>query len=96
MNRPTSLNQPQSAPWSYAKSAAEDPVTQLRVGDMAAKLTAAPQLVLRAARLLQAHYDRPELQAAVHVAASSVFQVMGPGLLPAHTASTCITGTPGL
>ncbi|WP_176706685.1 acyl-CoA dehydrogenase family protein [Paenibacillus hemerocallicola] len=78
--------------WSDAKSAAEDPVTQLRVGDMAAKLAAARQLVLRAARLLQAYNDRPELQAAVHVAAShakivatetslditnSVFQVMG-------------------
>ncbi|ANY67258.1 hypothetical protein BBD42_12845 [Paenibacillus sp. BIHB 4019] len=60
-------------PWSEAKTAAEDPIAQLRVGEMAAKLSSAQQLVVRGARLLQAVNVRqgdPELHRAVQAAAS--------------------------
>ncbi|RXZ83257.1 hypothetical protein EBB07_08000 [Paenibacillaceae bacterium] len=78
-------------PWSGG-TAAEEPYTLLRVGDLAAKLASARQLVLRAARLLHAYQTQPELAAAVQAAAShakiiatetaldvtqTVFQVMG-------------------
>ena len=79
-------------PWSDAKTAAEDPVTQLRIGDMAAKLAAAEQLVLHAAQLLQSYDLHPERRKAIEMAAThakiiatetsldvtnSIFQVMG-------------------
>lgn len=81
-------------PWPGAASAAEDPYTQLRIGDMAVRLASARQLVLRAAKLLDAHADRPELRRDIRLAAShakiaatetaldvtsAVFQTMGAG-----------------
>jgi alkylation response protein AidB-like acyl-CoA dehydrogenase len=79
-------------PWGSYQHAAEDPYTQLRLADMATKLAAAQQSVLRAARLLQVYVERPDLQSSVHIAAAhakitatevsldvtnSIFQVMG-------------------
>jgi alkylation response protein AidB-like acyl-CoA dehydrogenase len=82
----------QARPWPGVASAGEDPYIQLRVADMAVKLASARQLVLRAARLLQAYEEHPELRSSVHAAVSQakisatqaslevtsdVFQVMG-------------------
>jgi len=52
------------------RAADADPVLALRLGDMSAKLAASRQLVLHAARLLQAYQETPELLPSVRAAAS--------------------------
>ncbi|MFD2330532.1 acyl-CoA dehydrogenase family protein [Cohnella sp. GCM10020058] len=79
-------------PWPGVPSAAEDPYTLLRVGDMSTRIAGARELVLRAARLLGTHDGGPELRRGIRLAASQakiaatdaalevtggVFQVMG-------------------
>ncbi|MFC4302140.1 acyl-CoA dehydrogenase family protein [Cohnella boryungensis] len=56
------------AAWTSADAA--DSVLALRLGDMSAKLAASRQLVLQAARLLQAYQEAPELLPTVRAAAS--------------------------
>ncbi|OMF38324.1 hypothetical protein BK133_02010 [Paenibacillus sp. FSL H8-0548] len=81
-----------SRSWTVGAAAADDPAIQLRIGEMDAKLAAARQLVLRAARLLQAAQDNSDLYASAALASSQakvvatsvsleitsdVFQLMG-------------------
>ncbi|WP_139999083.1 acyl-CoA dehydrogenase family protein [Paenibacillus paridis] len=78
--------------WTAGLKVTEDPAILIRIGEMDAKLEAARQLVLHAARLLQAAQSAPELYASAALAASQakviatsasleitsdVFQLMG-------------------